>query len=747
MVDNACFDNFPIDYFQLKEEYFRNNSGESDFEFSIEELPVVNGYLTNQLADYIDFNRNETVVVNCAVGHGKTSGVLNAIKNYLNEEDSEMIFTIAVPLVSLVQQYKQDLIELGFTSEQIYVYDQIDNEIPEFGEEYRGFHCRFHIVTVNTLLGNPGEYAVMQSERKYRYIRAFAEHLLAHNRRLCIIYDEIHEAIANFTEEGFIYLNHFSPNITKNIILSATFNVQSVAVIKMLAGISMFKKIRVLETVRVVEKPQSNLFLHYDNTYPDNLKTLNGIIGNAITAAKKIDILCSSKKLAKKIIDSNTEAGNMLKQHFKVRDCTSGIENNQGNNDEDLMQNRFDNDFCNVGTNFKSGVSIQKEKHCYIVILPARNARTTYTAFNGIFTEGANAVIQALARQRVVGDIHIILPKPLSMDYDTLVNLNREQKDSFINFYEKISDNPSEIDTTNNVTIERNKFITFNQQYDLVKEFYNKYLDRIEMPLYLNRNLKAPNFDKYLLTTGGKIISNHKFLGLDLASFVSYSAFTNQFFNAKLTSFNVINNRISREDLFTLIKQRYDDLDSSLNPSEKYNQIVRSLEYTLSPAQQREADKYIINLILEKEPNIRHLTDIEISVEKRFIISYFNNFLSENPHNLERKLKNFINLAEKNIFTHRNKKYFTKYEDSKVFEGKITEINSLISELRKITPLNKKTFDFFRHTPGQTSGQIEKRFYKFIISLQYKTTSEQITIDGIKRRYIYIVKTFNDLHN
>jgi hypothetical protein len=45
------------------------------------------------------------------------------------------------------------------------------------------------------------------------------------------------------------------------------------------------------------------------------------------------------------------------------------------------------------------------------------------------------------------------------------------------------------------------------------------------------------------------------------------------------------------------------------------------------------------------------------------------------------------------------------------------------------------------------SGDIEKRFYKFIISLQYYTKSEQITIDGIKRRYIYIVKTFNDLHN
>jgi hypothetical protein len=120
-------------------------------------------------------------------------------------------------------------------------------------------------------------------------------------------------------------------------------------------------KIQILESERKVIKEQSRLFLHFTNSYNTSTHTpISQLVRQLIREDKNIDILCYSKKLCKNLLDPNTEPGNLLTEKFgTLRDCTSNLEDNQNNTDEDISTNRYDNDFCNIGTNFKSGVSIK----------------------------------------------------------------------------------------------------------------------------------------------------------------------------------------------------------------------------------------------------------------------------------------------------------------------------------------------------------------------------------------------------
>ena len=257
MPANEHFIDFPIDFFSFSDADFNPNE-EAEYTFTSEELELENGFIGNSLFEKIHFDHKETAIVNCAVGQGKTHAILHSIKEYINTEDSiDTYFAIAVPLVSLVTQYKNDLLGMGFDENQIFSYESINENIPEIGEDYININCKIHIVTVNTLLGNAGEHAILQSNRKYNYIKIFANELSSNGKRLIVVYDEIHEAIRNFNDTGVAHLSHFSEVIWKNILLSATYNVQSIPVIKLLAK-ETNHEIRLLEAERVVTKAQSN---------------------------------------------------------------------------------------------------------------------------------------------------------------------------------------------------------------------------------------------------------------------------------------------------------------------------------------------------------------------------------------------------------------------------------------------------------------------------------------------------------
>ncbi len=206
--------------------------------------------------------------------------------------------------------------------------------------------------------------------------------------------------------------------------------------------------------------------------------------------------------------------------------------------------NNFNGDKCNIGTNFKTGISIKKENHSYIIIMPPASSLKLHPPASGIFLGGINSVIQALARQREKGEIHIILPEPKFFDYSTLDDtlMSDNQKKYFKQVYEAIrSSNRLQYESANYL---KAKYIPLSYQNRKLSDFYYKELignieaeiesikkkERQKLP-----QLNYPDFETFKLKRGENYLANnYDFYGKDLSTFITYSAITNQFINCQL---------------------------------------------------------------------------------------------------------------------------------------------------------------------------------------------------------------------
>lgn len=216
------------------------------------------------------------------------------------------------------------------------------------------------------------------------------------------------------------------------------------------------------------------------------------------------------------------------------------VANQRPENEE--PKNRYDNDKCNIGTNFKTGVSIKKEKHAFIIIMPPRSTKMWFRNKSGIFSDGVNSIIQALARQRKPGEIHIILSKPDKFDYNSLskAGFTQEQIDIFSKNYNSIqhyAEEPNKVE-----------YYSLQEQDNILYKFYNHVLKayvikEIEYISELDREklprLKYPTYELFKLGKGEEYLANTiKFYGEDLSAYITFCAFTNQFINCNLSGLN-----------------------------------------------------------------------------------------------------------------------------------------------------------------------------------------------------------------
>lgn len=654
----------------------------------------------------------------------------------------------AVPFVSLISQYQKDLIDLGITESQIFNYDKLGKGSAEGGLDYLDLNRKFHLVTINTLLGNPGENSPLQSEAKYQYIKNYSQLLETNDKSVVFIYDEIHDGIKNFSHIGEAHLWYFSRSLKKNIVLSATYNVQSIEVIKMLIQLTS-NRLQILESERRVCRPQSQLYLHFDNRYSSkDLSSIPRIVIDLINNGKELDILSYSRKLCEKILESNNPLGNALRTRFgEVRKCTSNLASNQVTTDEDINVNRYNGDFCNVGTNFKSGISIEKDNHAFIIILPP-DAGGPYAATNGIFTDGVNAVIQALARQRHSGQIHLFLRSPLWMNGDSFVGMNEEQAMILNSEIERVGRDPSTIRVRNNITIPRVRYIPFSEHKHLVKEKWTAQIMRLLTPYSNNSNLTLPNLENYILTEAEKILTLKQFLGKNIASFVTYCAFTNQFYNARLAGYSIpysiSDDGINDDELEELFDDKLNLLAvegswGHLNIKEKYtimrNLVMQSLSNNITQYQQSVIKFKIINFLVMKYGD-----DISITVPSMKYLSLLNT--SENQSQLFQKLRFFINKVNDSKYLSDNQEfyYFKNYESINLFENDKEELWETIRELKRQNPaLNLNLMNFLR---ASTQENIGKKFYDYIINAGYQTISYRITTTEGRKNYKKIIHAF-----
>lgn len=548
-LPNIHFQDFPIEFKEINPSdfKFKNESKGNSNRFNVPEKVIIEpneeGFIYNSLIEHIHLETKDTVVINAPVGYGKSYAIIKTIEKIYIEIPNSLII-IATPFVSLVEQYKNDIEkDTIIPLEQIYDYSDLGRNSTEYIDK------RVQITTVNSLIGNPGEDAFKNSKAKRNYINRLIEKCNKKKSKVFIIYDEIHDAIENFKEEYIFSLWKWKDVIHKNFIISATFNEASKLVIEYLAELTN-RNIFIIEATRkrFIEK-QSSLHLHFSSENKFTYKTteLVSVVEDALLRNRNIDILSYSKKLAKSIIKSKDGIGKKLKDKSEIigiiNDCTSPLVTNQRVLNESA-KNRYDNDKCNIGTNFKTGVSIKKSNHTFIIILPPRATRLTFKNKNGIFSGGINSIIQALARQRNKGEIHIILPKPDRFDYSSLKNvgMNVIQMSEFAKWYSLVKDF-KEYDN-NGKEIEYVKYLSINKQDNLTRDFYTndlkanllpeinhvEKLDRTNLSL-----LNFPTYEQFKLNKGESYIANtFKFFGKDIAAYMTYCAFTNQFINCNL---------------------------------------------------------------------------------------------------------------------------------------------------------------------------------------------------------------------
>lgn len=539
-LPNKHFQGFPIEYKQINPEDF------SSAGFDVEEKVIIepngDGYIFDALRRVIGISDKKTVVVNAPVGYGKSYAIIKLIKAIYDIKPKSKII-VATPFVSLVEQYVTDINKVGnVPSSDIYSYSNLGRNKKESYKDKR-----VHVLTVNTLLGNPGEDGFKNSDAKRLYIDNIIDESFKDNSEVFFIYDEIHDAIQSFKEEFMLYLWKWKNVIHQNIILSATYNEASKVVIKYLAELTDMK-IQIIESVRrIFPEKQSQLFLHYSSDYNFKSTTneLINLVDNLLLRNRNIDILCYSKSLAKSIISDKDGVGKKLKDRFgKLNDCTSELLSNQ--RPENLPpENRYKHDSCNIGTNFKTGISIKKDNHSFIIILPPRGSRLLFKNLYGIFSNGINDIIQSFARQRTNGEIHVILPRPDEFNFESLkkTTMSQEQRDIFEEHYSAIkSTNPEEENPVH--------YISLDKQNIILQNFYNEklygFLAEDDLTLHLKKRnilllprLEFPPFEIWKLNRGEKYLANEiKFFGEDLSAYVTYCAFTNQFINCTLTEVN-----------------------------------------------------------------------------------------------------------------------------------------------------------------------------------------------------------------
>ena len=223
-----------------------------------------------------------------------------------------------------------------------------------------------------------------------------------------------------------------------------------------------------------------------------------------IGKANKVNILTYSKNLTDKIVKSPV-GQNIRKSYGSINECTGDT------------NNVFDDKKCNIGTNFKTGISINEEDTAYYIFLPQKKSYEASPRTLGIFTEGINTVIQALARPRKNSRIYVIMPYPT-----------------------KQIENHTYPDNLGNKEPLPNEAININKQDKLLQNFYNKTYSKLKDEIeYLESDnvlirTAFPTYDQFKLNQGEQYFRTYyDIFGKNLSNYFYWASKNNQFINCR----------------------------------------------------------------------------------------------------------------------------------------------------------------------------------------------------------------------
>ncbi len=537
----------PIEFKQINPQDF--DSTLYNVEPKVIITPNDEGYISEQITSVLNptLHKKNTVIINAGVGQGKSFSVIELIKEYSKLE--EYVVILAVPYNNLINQYTAELsakndednyVPNVFSMLNIDNYSFIDtplNSTLNYGfisddyviNEFHPENFNIHLMCINTLLGNSGDNILFQSDKKVKYFNELQSYCDTHNKKIILFLDEIHDSIHNFREDLIYNFWRYQNLIHKIFFVSATFNEASKEVIKYLSEFTN-KEIQILESERkVFPEKQSRLHLIFNNstnlTQNDNFMKL---FENVANNRDSFDFIVYSKNQIINNFKNNTDLNEILKlSSSKINYCYADVF------DISNANNKYEVNAINIGTNFTTGVNISKENHTMFIFIPIP-LELKFVNNSGVFNSIPNSIIQALARQRKVGDIYIIMPPPNgikleSLPYQADMSLQISEVFKKYKMFGSVDVNYTNINKQNE---------TLNELYDFIKKQARRaelnILNTVNNRDRMNR-LLLPTKEVFILEKGEQYLSDN-FFGGDIATYIFWAAITNQFLNCKLTS-------------------------------------------------------------------------------------------------------------------------------------------------------------------------------------------------------------------
>ena len=766
----------PIEFKEINPSDFDSKYYNVEEKITIE--PNKEGYISDSLLPTLKagFDIKSTVVINAGVGQGKSRAILEMVKEY--STDDNYIVILAVPYQNLIEQYLKDCLKFTNRNQifsQLHIEEEtISNNLfafindEEVNNTFSISKFNIHILTTNGLLGNSGENSLFQAKIKQKYYSELQSYCIKNNKKIVIVLDEIHDSIYNFKEDLIINLWNYQDLVHKIVTVSATYNEASKEVIKYLSELTD-RKIQIIESKRtIIPKKQSELLINfYSDPYVERDKSLLHLIKKLKETDSCFDMMVYSSSLIKKFISKPAENSKFV----EVNQLLHGLDINRCYYDMfDIKSNqKYNPNKINIGTNFSTGINIEKLNHNYIIIFP-KDVSIEYFNNKGVFTNGTNTIIQALARQRKKGKIHIFLPEPLEIDEDSLV-FNSEIKSKILSNFQKLG-----IWTEKKVNysqINKQGKILDKLYTDLFKksEYAIKKIDEVERPGM--NPLSYPKKEIFKLYKGENYLAENFFNG-NISTYIIWAAMCNQFLNCRLGKIHISNKiRLSSGNLENEILHIYDSekkylnlafkefsLFNSFSAFEKYENF-RSLLFErnkvlVDDKQLSKGYSDKINFILLKLIFENNLEVDKSTLYFKYLNSaiHFSNEINLEDNQIQLSVKDisrielfkewspFVELLEK---IKRIRKKFTVLpskvpdEFGKFFANKEMEL-VLKRMMTEDLFLSNKNFPFYeRFRKCKTNEQFASSFYRLLIEVIYKVSKAEVFKENKENISLYVL--------
>jgi len=481
----------------------------------------------------------QTVVYDIQVGKGKTTAFYDIISD-LYQDESNIILVLS-PFKKLVEKdYKALKGERGIDAfcyldfKKMSVMETEDLIINALDK-------RVHVMSINCLLRNPGEDVFEQATEKTNYLDRLFIKCNKERKKVYMFFDEIHESIHNFKPTFLPYLMKWEAVVKSCYVSTATYTVASYPVIKYIASLT---DNNILYVYYPREKWRaekvSKIHLHvvneeYSGQNLDPLIYLKTLLEDNLD--KQVNILAATKSLV-----SGLTANKIKGKENPFYETINKFNFNEVTGGTSYTEKKFDSNKNNIGTVFKTGVSIEKPDSVFIIILP-----TVSDIFSekGIFTDGLPSMIQAMARLRKSGNIHVFMYKPQNLiEPKYTVVPKGDPLSSYWAFetYTPLKDRLPATFTKHMVPW------TYRNQFDaleLLLDEYDNELRKVKAEVAalnvrqqqqaINLGFQYPSFEQFTMEGGGqKLVNKYVQFGGDLSSLMLWACMNGQFVNADL---------------------------------------------------------------------------------------------------------------------------------------------------------------------------------------------------------------------